>query len=218
MGPIKNELLEQASEIEGLFEGEAEPSHDGRRRRREVNRQRVVTALLDLFSEGHVWPTVANVAIRAGVSERSIFRYFDDSEDLAQAAIETRVKDGLPLALIPHPRPKPFERRLELLVASRADLFEYMMPVHRVTRAHATENAVFAESMKKVRNLLRLQLKGIIEQELEALGSQAAVVLSALDILFSFEAWYSFRVDQELSVRAAKEILRGSSIRLLLAK
>ena len=92
------------------------------------------------------------------------------------------------------------------------------MPVHRVTRAHATENAVFAESMKKVRNLLRLQLKGIIEQELEALGSQAAVVLSALDILFSFEAWYSFRVDQELSVRSAKEILRGSSIRLLLAK
>ena len=82
MGPIKNELLEQASEIEGLFEGEAEPSHDGRRRRREVNRQRVVTALLDLFSEGHVWPTVANVAVRAGVSERSIFRYFDDSFQL----------------------------------------------------------------------------------------------------------------------------------------
>jgi Bacterial regulatory proteins, tetR family len=58
---------------------------DGRHARRERGRLAVIDAMLILVSEGHVPPTVEQLAERAGVSAASVFRYFDTLEDLRQA-------------------------------------------------------------------------------------------------------------------------------------
>jgi AcrR family transcriptional regulator len=65
-------------------------SRDGRRRRRETNRNRVVEATAKLIREGNPTPTAGDVAEQAEVSERSIFRYFDDVDALLQAAMSPR--------------------------------------------------------------------------------------------------------------------------------
>src|SRR6185437_733480 len=60
---------------------------DGRRLRRDRNRMAVVDALLDLYGESNLRPSTAEIADRAGLSHRSLFRYFDDFDDLCREAI-----------------------------------------------------------------------------------------------------------------------------------
>ena len=63
----------------------AEPAVDGRTARRDRNRDAVLDAVIELFTEGHVGLVAADVAERSGVSLRSVYRYFDDLEALARA-------------------------------------------------------------------------------------------------------------------------------------
>src|SRR4051795_7170272 len=69
---------------------EAEPV-DRRRLRTERGRELVVTALLEFFDAGESQPGAARIAERAGVSERSVFRYFDDLDALAAEAVARQI-------------------------------------------------------------------------------------------------------------------------------
>src|SRR5262245_8040613 len=72
-------------------------SADGRVRRSEKSRAAIVTARFDLVGEGVVRPTAQQVAERAGVGIRSVFRHFDDMESL-YAAMNARLRaEVLPL-------------------------------------------------------------------------------------------------------------------------
>ena len=57
--------------------------------RTERGRQLVVDALLAYYDEGDHEPGAAKIAARAGVSERTVFRYFDDLDALAAEAVGT---------------------------------------------------------------------------------------------------------------------------------
>ncbi len=62
--------------------GEAIESADGRVRRGAQNRDRILDALYALIGEGELQPTAEQVARRAGVGERTVFRHFEDMETL----------------------------------------------------------------------------------------------------------------------------------------
>jgi AcrR family transcriptional regulator len=57
---------------------------DGRRRRSQDSRARIVAAMLELTRQGEVSPSATAVAERAGVGLRSVFRHFKDMESLYQ--------------------------------------------------------------------------------------------------------------------------------------
>src|SRR5260370_8935631 len=61
---------------------------DGRTARRDRNRLAVLDAVLELFSEGDLTPPPEAIALRSGVSLRSVYRYMSDVDDLAHAAID----------------------------------------------------------------------------------------------------------------------------------
>ena len=65
---------------------------DGRRARRERNREAVLDALMELVKEGDDDPSVDDIAARAGVSYRSVYRYFDDRADLFDAATKRAMR------------------------------------------------------------------------------------------------------------------------------
>src|SRR4051812_20526287 len=54
-------------------------------------RELVVPALLEFFDEGESHPGAARIAERAGVSDRSVFRYFDDLDALAAEAVARQI-------------------------------------------------------------------------------------------------------------------------------
>jgi len=169
----------------------SEPSSgDGRHLRREQNQKRVIDALVELFVDGSSWPTVSDVAKKAGVSERSIFRYFDDMDDLVVAAVDSCVREALPYSVLPLPRPADPKERLALMARARGRLFIHITPISMASRAQVARSSRFAASIRKVRDILRYQIAIIFEDVLNQMGSNRANVLASLDVIFSFDTWY----------------------------
>lgn len=173
---------------------------DGRRLRRDRNRDAVVRALLELYNEGNLAPSTEEVAARSGVSARSLFRYFDDSDDLSQAAIaqqQENVRHLLPIAADPD---DPFADRVAALVHQRGELFEAIESVATVSRLRAPFQLVVADRLTQGRAFLRHQLQVLFAAELAALTADgAATRLAAVDVATSFEAWRLLRDDLRLS-------------------
>lgn len=197
------------------FDG-VEPE-DGRRARRDRNREAVVDAYLDLVREGDMHPSVADVAERSGVSHRSVFRYFADKDELARTAVERQLSWTSSLAPIPVSATAPLDDRIEALVERRAEMFERIGPVGRLSRSLAMGQPIIAEQLDMSRRFFRKQVKVLFERELAALGEhEAGETLGALDVLCSFESYDLLRRDQGMSqARAIRTMTRG--VRALLA-
>ena len=60
---------------------------DGRHERVRAGKIQAYKALLELFAEGRVNPSQAQLAAKAGISERTLFRYFTSYEEVIAGAI-----------------------------------------------------------------------------------------------------------------------------------
>lgn len=172
---------------------------DGRVERRERNRTAVVEALLDLYREGQLAPSADLIAARAGVSPRSLFRYFDDIDALIEEAVRQQQARLAPRMAIELDPTDPFERRLEQVVEARMELFEAMGPVARVARSIAPQQPRVADELARIRGNLRDQLAAAFDPELRARrGAARDRALAAADVLSSWEAVDLLRHDQGL--------------------
>lgn len=171
---------------------------------------------MELISENGALPTVAEVAERAGISQRSVFRYFDDVDQLTRAAVDARFRQGAALVGMPSPIPVALDDRLRELAASRSRLFEFLGPTARVVRTRLVDNPVLIESVERSRHALRSQLREVLAPELEAAGGE--VTLAALDVVYSFEAWDLLRRDQGLSPEEAAAVLVAAASALLVPR
>jgi AcrR family transcriptional regulator len=127
----------------------------------------VVDALLDLYGESNLRPSTAEIAERAGLSHRSLFRYFDDFDDLCREAICRAEQRARPLIPIEVDRAAPLADRIEALVTQRLRLFEALGPVALVSRLNAPFAQVLAAELSKNRNFLRAQLTDLFASELQ---------------------------------------------------
>jgi AcrR family transcriptional regulator len=185
---------------------------DGRRLRREQNREAVIDALLALFREGRYQPGTAEIAARAGLSPRSLFRYFDDVDDLHQAAASRQRLLARPLIEPGIDPDQPVADKIRAIVRARARLFEQIGPAGRALRACAHRHDPLAAELARNRAFLRRQLAAVFAPEL---ATGAVAVLPALDVLCSFESYELLRHDQGLS-RARTEAALTDAISTLL--
>jgi AcrR family transcriptional regulator len=182
-------------------------AEDGRHARRQRNRDAVVDALLELYREGNLQPSSDEVAERAGLSARSLFRYFDDVDDLARAAITRQREQVRHLATLTITPDAPAADRIRELVAQRVRLFEAIGPVARVSRLRAPFRPVILGQLTQARAFLRRQVEQVMAPELAALSSRAPQVLAAADVLCSFESYELLRHDQGLSKPKTASVL-----------
>jgi AcrR family transcriptional regulator len=183
------------------------PSVDGRRARRDRNRETVVDALLELYREGEMAPSVARVAERSGVSHRSVFRYFDDLDELMQVAVERQSEAIAPLVDIPELGIGPLDERIDRFVDARMALYEAAAPVARVARMRAPQQRILAENLHRSRRLMREQLRSHFERELDGRPDGDATFAAAA-ALCSIEGIELLRHDHELPVGEATAALR----------
>jgi AcrR family transcriptional regulator len=169
---------------------------DGRRLRRQQNREAVIDALLASFRDGVYQPSSSEIAQRAGLSSRSLFRYFDDIDDLHRAATARELRRARPLLEIGVGREAATEVKIRAVAAARVRLFEQMVPSATAARVAARRYAVVASELAERRSFLRAQLAELFAPELAGARS---VLLPALDVLCSFESYELLRFDQRLS-------------------
>jgi TetR/AcrR family transcriptional regulator of autoinduction and epiphytic fitness len=187
IGPVSNRTVELDSSNEtdktiGIF--------DGRNMRRRRNRDAVITALIDLIREGDLSPTVAKIADRAGVSHRSIFRYFDDLEDMARTAIETELRDAAPFATIPNAGEGTLEHRIDEIVKRQLTSLKRLHALGRVARSRSIQLPEIDRTLSMIIKFHRDQIMRHFAPELDAMdGERRQAITSAVLIMVGFDSY-----------------------------
>jgi AcrR family transcriptional regulator len=190
---------------------------DGRAERRERNRASVVEALLDLYREGHLAPSAELIARTAGVSPRSLFRYFDDVDALVREAVAQQQARLSPMLVVAIDPALAFDRRVADLIALRLDLYDAMGSVARVARAIAAQQPRVATELGRIRAVLREQVAAAFAPELAAKREPArGRALAAADVLASWESFDLLRSDQGLAPSEAAAAVSAGLTAVLL--
>jgi AcrR family transcriptional regulator len=199
-------------------EGLEEPAAltDGRRLRRALNREAVVDALLDLYTEGNLRPGTDEIAERAGISPRSLFRYFEDADDLAGEAVARQLARVLPILPIEAGPDARFDDRVAALVDQRLRLFTTLGQAAHVSRLRAPFQPRLAESLTEARRFLRGQVRTLFAPELSAMSDGSAeAALAAADVLSGFEAYQLLTDDRGFDHDRVRAVLTASLTTLL---
>jgi len=183
---------------------------DGRARRSERSRHAIVSALFELIGEGDPQPTAQQVAGRAGVGLRSVFRHFADMESLYVELHERVQAAALPLLRDP-PSSGSVEERAVEMVQARSAFFEAIAAYKRSGDV-ARHRSVFLQKqhVRVVRELRERLLTALPE-----LSRAPEAVVDALDAALSFEIWERLRRDQKLSRERAFEAMKASALALV---
>ncbi len=197
-------------------EPDAPAETDGRRLRRALNREAVVDALLDLYREGNLRPGTDLIAERAGLSPRSLFRYFEDTDDLAgEAALRQQIR-ALPLVVLEVDTDDAFDERVRVLVEQRFRLFGEIGNAAMASRLRAPFHPRMADTLGGTRAFLRGQVRTLFSHELDAMdGARAEAVLAAADLLTTFESYQLLTGAQGLDTQQASSLLVGALTVLL---
>jgi AcrR family transcriptional regulator len=179
-------------------------------RRSEKSRAAIVTALFDLVGEGVLQPTAQQVAERAGVGIRSVFRHFDDMDGL-YATMDARLREeALPL-LRGVPTAGALRERALALVERRARLFERIGPYKRSALLARWRS----DFLRTQHALLVRELRADLLRALPEVADAPGAVAEALDVVTCFEAWDRLRTDQRLSRERAQSAVARAVIALL---
>ncbi|MEI7858231.1 MAG: TetR/AcrR family transcriptional regulator [Acidimicrobiales bacterium] len=162
---------------------------DGRSAIRDRNRNAVLDAVIDLFSEDNLSPGPEEVALRAGLSVRSVYRYFDDHDSLSRAAVARQLEMVTPLFLIPAIGEGDRDMRIDKFVRARLRLHAAVAPSARATRMRARFDDVVRDEFEASRILLREQIERHFAREFAAFSPERMEArLAAVDALFAFES------------------------------
>ena len=174
---------------------------DGRTARRDRNSEAVLDTVHDMFVEGNFSPAVEDVAARSGVSLRSVYRYFEDTEALLRLAIERRVGLVERLFVLPAIGQGSLEERIIGLVNHRLVLYAKLGPTVRAAILRAPYSPLLADQVQRPRKLLSDQVEAHFAAEIRALEPvRGRDLIACIDALCEFESMEHLRVHRGLSV------------------
>jgi AcrR family transcriptional regulator len=183
---------------------------DGRRRRGLDNRARIVAAMLEIVHAGEVAPSAEQVAQRADVGLRTVFRHFRDMEALYREMSVEIERELLGLAGRPFTAAGWRERVIEL-VDRRAFGFETVAPYHRAAAASRHRSRFLAADHARLVAISRELLVAQLPPEMV----RDQLTLNALDLLLSVETWVRLRDDQGLSPKRARDVIEAAVRKLI---
>ena len=188
---------------------------DGRVARSHRTRAAIVEALIALLEEGNPQPTVEEIAARASVAPRTVFQHYADREALFAAVSAHREEHLQDLMGVVDPR-APLAERIDLIVAQRCRVFEWIAAVRRGALLMEPFSASVHEALDGFRTAKRLELERVFAAEIAACPErERATLVSALGVAGSWSTWDALRSHQHLDAEAASAVL-ARTLRALL--
>jgi AcrR family transcriptional regulator len=179
------------------------PKIDGRVLRAARTRERIVNATIELIRGDEATPRVIDIARTAGVSTRSIFQHFDDTEALFAAVAQQVIEQLLPLAK-PIDAALPWEDRLEALMQSRIQVNEALLPFRRAVAMHQPRSPKLAAGVTAGRLFARERTESAFGPELSRLPeTERKQTVDALLAASDWQMWFSLRTTYGLDVETA---------------
>jgi AcrR family transcriptional regulator len=165
---------------------------DGRSARRERNRNAVLDALVALTTEGEHDPSIDDIADRAGVSYRSVYRYFKDRSEMMDAATDRALAWIQPLLLNasgPVAPNDPLDHRIDSIVDARVEVYFQIADMVRQAMIQSFSNRKIDEHFRDARRLSRRQIHDRFHTELKLFTPQECELrISSIDQFLSFLA------------------------------
>lgn len=184
-----------------------ETSVDGRKLRRDRNREMVVRSLVDLIEDGCALPTAAQIAERSSVSLRSVFRYFEDRDELLAEAAAHAYQRYAPLAVITNYGSGSFDERLEAIVAQRLRLFPAITPILRSVRLRSAdgEQHLLEAASTEIRPLDD-QVRTQFAPELSGMGDSRSTCECSLIVLLAPDTFELLTGSQRRTVSEVRAV------------
>jgi AcrR family transcriptional regulator len=181
---------------------------DGRRRRSENSRNRIVEAMIELVAEGRITPSAEEVALRGGVGLRTVFRHFTDMESL-YAAMTGRLAEHYEMWLIPF-EATDWQGQLIEAIERRTVTYERLLPFKRAGDAHRHVSPAIQAEHARMRGMMRNRLRSFLPSAI----TDDDVRFETIDLMLSFEAWQRLRDEQGLTIELARRIVMREALRL----
>lgn len=178
---------------------------DGRRVRGQTNRRKIVEAMIALVSEGVMSPSAQEVAERADVGLRTVFRHFDDMDSLYSEMSAQVSASILPLISSTFAA-GDWRGRIQELIERRATAFDKMLPFKSAADTIRHKSKFLAQEHEQLLKFNRARVLEALSPEMR----KERTLIEALDLLLSFETWRRLRRDQALSVAQAKATIASA--------
>ena len=175
---------------------------DGRKRRSEDSKRRIVSAMLQLVREGRMAPTAEEVARRAEVGLRTVFRRFNDMESLyaeMSVAINEKVDSIVDSAL----DSDDWRQNLTRMVERRLKVYEVIMPYRVAAEALKFQSTVL---LNRHMDIVREERQRVLHLLPESLLDDRPLI-EALEAALSFDMWNQLRNDQRLNADEAGAVV-----------
>jgi AcrR family transcriptional regulator len=166
--------------------------------------------MLDLMHGGDVAPGAEQVAERAQVGLRTVFRHFKDMDSLYREishVIESELRE---VVLRPF-KADTWQGRILEIIERRSLAFEKIAPFKRASDANRHNSRFLAADQGR----LSAESREILRRQLPAEVARDQLRLETLDMLLSYEIWSRLRREQGLTPRRAREVLEAAVRRVL---
>lgn len=181
---------------------------DGRRLRSERSRLAIARALLDAVRDTGLPPTVDEIAQRAGVSRRSVFRHFGDVTELYAAAIVLQREDVAELFPGPELGQAPPTERVRQMTIQLGAIYERCGGMIRVFRLHRSQNELLQRRWEADIAALRHFVGSVFSDCLAAYAPPDDVhVRNAISLSLDPLTWETMREELGLSAPAARAVM-----------
>lgn len=160
--------------------------------------------MVALTGEGHVTPSAEQVAARAGVGLRSVFRHFADMDSL-YAGMAERIGREYGGWLDPF-EGADWRTRLGEMLARRTATYERLMPYKRAADAHRHMSTTIQRNHEALLATMRERLVALLPSVL----AEDTMRLETLDLLLSFETWLRLRSEQGLDAERAFALVEAA--------
>ncbi len=175
---------------------------DGRIQRSVRSRELIINAMLALIEEGNLAPTAQQVAERAKVGMRSVFRHFADMESMFDDANKIS-RDSYEYLFVSGDRDGSLDERILHATEQRAEAFESLKQMLLATQMRRWNSPMLRKNYSAGQRRLRKDLDDWLP-ELAALSSTHR---EAVDAIASFETWHRLREHQGLTQKASIEVI-----------
>jgi AcrR family transcriptional regulator len=187
---------------------------DGRSARRERNRNAVLDALVELTTEGAQDPSIDDIADRAGVSYRSVYRYFKDRSEMMDEATDRALAWLQPLLLNasgPVSVSDPLDHRIDSIVDARVEVYFQIADMVRQAMIQSFSNRKINEILLDARRKSRCQIHDRFQLELSAFSERERELrITAIDQVLNFMAIDYVMFEQKHTREELERYLRGA--------
>jgi AcrR family transcriptional regulator len=177
-------------------------------------RGRLETSAMELFRErGYVRTTVEEIAARAGLTERTFFRYFADKREVLFSGSKALEKSVIDRIAVAHPEESPFHAVVAAFEAAAGELqdlrdFDFVRARYALVTKHAElqERELIKLASLALAVVKALRARGVSEPA-ASLAAEAGIAVFKV----GYERWVSQRKPQDFPahVRAAVDALKA---------